>query len=128
MLDLLYSRPGVVAFRLSHKITGPDLKAILDRLDDEMAYHAKTHVLLETRAIDGIEISGLKSYVSRAMPLFGKLDRFGRVAVVADQAWVRLATRIESAILPSISYRAFTPDERDEAIAWVDGEGAVAEG
>jgi hypothetical protein len=59
--------------------------------------------------------------MTRAMPLFGKLDRFGRVAVVADQAWVRVGTRIESALLPNISYRTYMPEERDEALAWVDG-------
>src|SRR3546814_8073513 len=60
------------------------------------------------------------AYTARAMPLFGKLNRFGRVAIVADQAWIRLASRLESAILPFISYRVFEPDQRAEALAWVD--------
>jgi hypothetical protein len=41
------------------------------------------------------------------------------VAVVADQAWVRAGTRIESALLPFVSYRVFMPAQRDEALAWV---------
>jgi hypothetical protein len=59
--------------------------------------------------------------MKRAMPLLGKLDRFGRVAVVADQAWIRFGTRLESAILPNVSYRTYLPEERDEAFAWVEG-------
>jgi hypothetical protein len=55
------------------------------------------------------------------LPLFGKLERFGRVAIVADQAWVRLGAQIESALLPDISYRTFTPDRSAEALAWVRG-------
>jgi len=43
------------------------------------------------------------------------------VAVVADQAWIRAGTRIESALLPHISYRTYMPDERSEALAWVVG-------
>jgi len=58
--------------------------------------------------------------MKRAMPLLGKLDRFGRVAVVADQAWIRFGTRLESAILPNVSYRTYLPEERDEAFAWVE--------
>ena len=54
--------------------------------------------------------------------MLGKLNRFGRVAVVADQAWIRAMTRIESAILPFISYRVFEPAQRDEALAWAKGE------
>jgi len=56
--------------------------------------------------------------MSRAFPLFGKLDRFGRVAVVSDQPWMRVSSRLESAMLPNISYRVCKPEERDEALAW----------
>ena len=84
-----------------------------------MERHDKVHVFVETQGISSLELSSLPHYFSRAMPLFGKLNRFGRVAVVADQAWIRVGTRIESALLPFISYRVFEPDERDEALAWV---------
>ena len=122
MLELIPSPDGVMALRVSEKITGPDLDAIMDRLDAAMSKRDKIHVFVETRSIEGIELSGLPSYVARAVLLFGKLDRFGRVAVVADQAWIRVGTLLESALLPHISYRTYTPEERDEALAWVFGD------
>lgn len=121
MIRLLESPQDVIALEVSGKISGSDLDAIMDRLDTVMAIHNKIHVFVETRAIDGIEVSSLPSYMARAMPLFGKLDRFGRVGVVADQAWVRVGTRLESAFLPNISYRTYLPHEREEALAWVFG-------
>ena len=121
MLELLDTPGDVLAVKIAHKITGEDLDAVMDRLDAAMDRHDKVHVFVETQQIDGIELSGLPSYMSRAWPLFGKLDRFGRVAVVADQAWIRAGTRIESALLPHISYRTYMPDERGEALAWVVG-------
>lgn len=121
MLELLDSPDDVIALRISHKVTGNDLTVIMDRLDDMMSKQDQVHVFVETYSIDGIEVSGLPSYMARALPLFGKLDRFGRVAVVADQAWVRVGTRLESALLPNISYRTYMPGERDEAFAWVMG-------
>jgi len=121
MLELLDTPDDVLAVKIAHKITGEDLDAVMDRLDAAMDRHDKVHVFVETQRIDGIELSGLPSYMSRAWPLFGKLDRFGRVAVVADQAWIRAGTRIESALLPNISYRTYMPDERGEALAWVVG-------
>jgi len=121
MLDLLDTPDDVLAVKIAHKITGEDLDAVMDRLDAAMDRHDKVHVFVETQRIDGIELSGLPSYMSRAWPLFGKLNRFGRVAVVADQAWIRAGTRIESALLPHISYRTYMPDERGEALAWVVG-------
>ncbi|HEY1144738.1 MAG TPA: STAS/SEC14 domain-containing protein [Allosphingosinicella sp.] len=116
------SADDVIALTVSEKLTGAELDAIMDQLEAKMARHEKVHIFVETRAIHGVELSGLPSYMARAMPLFGKLKHFGRVAVVADQAWVRVATRIESALLPFISYRVFLPEERDEALAWVRGE------
>ena len=119
MLELLDAPDDVVAVRVSHKIMGSDLDPIMDRLESAMSQHEMVHVFVETQLIDGIEISSLPSYAARAWPLFGKLNRFGRVAVVADQAWVRIGTRLESALLPNISYRTYMPDERDEAFDWV---------
>lgn len=122
MLEILDSPADVLAIKISQKITGAALDEIMDRLDAAMAGHDKVHVFVETRELNSIELSSLPSYMARALPLFGKLSRFGRVAVVADQAWVRAGTRIESAMLPFISYRIFTPEHRDEALAWVKGE------
>ena len=121
MLELIDSPDDVIALRVDYKITGADLAAIMNRLDDVMARHEMVHVFVETHSINGIEVSGVPSYAARAMPLFGKLGRFGRVAVVADQAWVRVGTRLESALLPNISYRTYLPSEPDEALAWVTG-------
>lgn len=122
MIEFISSADGVIAIKVTDRVTGPDLDAVMDRLDGAMARHDKIHVFAEAYGIDGIELAGLPSYVARAMPLFGKLARFGRVAMVADQAWLRIGTRIESAVPPFISYRVFEPDGRDEALAWVEGK------
>ena len=126
MLEELDSVGDVLALRVSHKITGADLDAIMDRLDAIMASHDKVNVFVETHGIDGIELTSLPGYMARALPLLGKLNRFGRIAVVADQAWIRAGTRLESAMLPNIRYRVYEPDERAEALAWVTGVGASA--
>lgn len=121
MIEILDSPDDTIAVKISGKIGGGDLNRIMDRLDQIMSAHDKVHVYAETESINGIELSALADHMRRAFPLFGKLDRFGRVAVVADQAWVRAGTRLESALLPNISYRTYMPDERDEALAWVTG-------
>ena len=126
MLEWIESADDVLALRIIGKIEGTDLDPVMDRLDAAMAAHDKVHVFVETRGIDGIMLSGLGHYVTRALPLFGKLNRFGRVAVVADQAWIRMGAQIESAILPFIAYRVFEPEQSDEALAWVEGRDMAA--
>ena len=119
MLDFIESPEDVLAVTLSGTITEANLEAIMNRVDHILATHDRIHVFTETRHVDGITVAGLPAHLARALPLFGKLDRFGRVAVVADQAWMRGASRLESALLPNISYRVVEPDQRDEALAWV---------
>ena len=119
MLEIIPSPDDVIALKISGSIKGQELDTIMDRLEAIMASHDKVHVFVETHGIAGLELASLPHYFGRAMPLFGKLDRFGRVAVVADQAWIRVGTRIESAMLPMISYRTYEPEERDTALTWV---------
>lgn len=123
MIEFLETPDDVIALTICEKITGTDLGSITDRLEPMMETGSKVHVFVETRHIDGIELSGLGGYMARAFPLYGKLSRFGRVAVVSDQAWIRWGSRIESALLPFIEYRVFEPKERDAALAWVKGDG-----
>lgn len=121
MYEMIETPDNVLAVRIAGKITGEDLRDIMDRLEVMMATNGQVHAYAETSSIDGIEIAGLASHIARAAPLLGKLGQFGRVAVVADQTWIRILTRMESAILPHISYRVFEPGQRDEALVWVKG-------
>jgi hypothetical protein len=121
MFEMIDTKDDVLAVRIDGKITGEDLASIMDALDTAMAANETVHLYAETRSIDGIEISGLAAHIARAAPLFTKLDRFGRVAVVADQLGIRALTRIESALLPHTSYRVLKPEDRGAALAWVEG-------
>jgi hypothetical protein len=125
MLEFIKSPNDVLAVKLTGTITGKDLDAILDRAEDMIAKPGKIHFFVETKAIDGLDLSALPHHFSRSFPLFNKLDRFGRVAVVADQAWIRVLTRFESALLPYVSYRVFEPGERKEALDFAFGKELV---
>lgn len=119
MHEFIDSPGDVLAIRLSGTITSDDLDAIMDRLDAVMAEHRSIHVYSETHAITGLQISALPHYVSRATHLFGELGRFGRVAVVGDQSWVRASSRLKSALLPGIAFLVVGPERREEAVGWV---------
>jgi len=119
MLEFIPTRDDVLALTVTGEITSADLAAMVERTNQVLAGHPSVHVFVETRGLQGIEISDLRSYLADALPMFGKLRQFGRVAVVADQFSVRAATRLESAVLPGITYRVFEPEQRDEALKWV---------
>lgn len=118
MHEFIRTADDVIALTIRDEIRSADLEAIMARLESALARHGQVHVFVETRSLDGIALSGLGSHIARAMPLLGQLKKFGRVAVVADQAWIRAGTRVESALLPFVSYRVFKPYQREEALAW----------
>ena len=122
MHKFIKSPDDVLAVTYSGSITGNDLDAALDRLEAMLAKPGKVHFFIEMKKLEGLELAAMPHHWSRSLPLFGKLDRFGRVAVVADQGWMRVLTRLESAMLPNISYRVYEPDEREEALEWALGK------
>jgi len=125
MLEFIKSPDDVLAVKLTGMITGKDLDTVVDRVEQRFAKPGKVNFYVETYGIEGIEFSALPHHFSRTFPLFGKKERFGRVAVVADQAWMRVLTRFESALLPYISYRVYEPGERKEALDFAFGKELV---
>lgn len=125
MHEFIKSPDDVLAVTYSGQITGNDLDAALDRLEAMLARPGKVNFFIEMEKLEGIELAAMPHHMSRSFPLFGKLDRFGRVAVVADQTWIRVLTRLESAMLPHVSYRVYEPSEREEALNWAFGKELV---
>jgi hypothetical protein len=128
MIDMLKSNPDVIAVKVGGKLGRPGLDALVELVEKSLAERAKTHMFVEVEELSGIELDALGDYLPRAISMLGKLDRFGRIAVVSDQMWVRAATRLESALLPHISYEVFESAERDQALAWVEGRSALPHG
>lgn len=116
MLEFIKSPGDVFAVKLTGTVTAKDLETIVDRFEMILSKYPKIGVYVETKGIEGIEMSALPHHLNRSFPLFRELSKFERIAVVADQAWVRVFSRFESALLPYVSYRVYEPAERQEAL------------
>lgn len=121
MIQFIESGADVIAVKISGKLTQGELPVLVERLERSLDEHEKTHIFVEIEDFSGIEAAALPDYLPHAFAMLGKLRRFGRIAVVSDLTWIRWATRIESALLPHVSYETFTSDERHRALAWVEG-------
>ena len=128
MIEILKSQPDVIAVKVGGKMGREGLDALIERLERSLAERSKTHIFVEVENFTGIDPDALGDYLPRAFAMMGKLGRFGRIAVVSDQMWVRAATRLESALLPNIRYEVFESAERDRALAWVEGRSALPHG
>ena len=120
-MEILSSKAGTLAMKFSGRLAVADVSKSLDLIEDALAKSGDIHLSVEVDRLEGVEAQVVTSDLSRGLRLLGKLDRFGRVAIVSDQTWIRGLAKVESAILPGVSYRTYQLAERDQALAWVEG-------
>lgn len=121
MLDFMPENAGIVAMRLTDRLHFEDIERAYLSIEEALASAETVHVYVELAEFKGFDLDILVKSFSIDRTLLDTLDRFGRVAVVSDQRWVRALARIESAILPKITYRIFGSNQREAALAWVEG-------
>lgn len=121
MMNFLTSPDDVLAVRIRDGLSPDEMNELIQRLQDKIDRNPKTHVFVD---IDRFHIEDWKSgfeALPRGWSLF-RLDRYGRIAVVSDDRFVRTWSRVESAILPRVHYEIFHADEADRALQWVEGK------
>lgn len=121
MIEQLTAKPGVIAFRIGGHLGREDIAKSFELLTESFANHPKTSLYIEVSELSGFDTEVLADDLRLGCAMLGKLDRFDRVAIVSDQSWIRWASRIESALLPGITYRTYTFAEREKALDWVQG-------
>ena len=105
----------VVELTVEGEITAADLKANIERLRDDLERNGKTRVLEVIRRFTGMEPKALWVDVKLGLPLARKV---GRVAVVADQAWIRAASHL-GRFFTSAELQIFEQAELDRARTWI---------
>lgn len=121
MIELLKAEDGILAMKLTGKLCRGELDEPMRILERSLDENSKTHIYVEIEDFSGFEPGAFVDYLPRGLAMVGKLNRFGRVAVVADQRWIRWWTALESALLPGITYEVYRSSERGLALAWVEG-------
>ena len=121
MIERMTAKPGVLALRVHGHVAREDIDKCFELLAEGFENHPKLGIYVEAAGLTGFDTEALSDDFKRGWALLGQLDRFGRVAIVSDEAWVRWASRIESALLPGITYRTYTMAERHQALDWVQG-------
>jgi hypothetical protein len=122
MLNIIEDSGDFIALEMEGKLRSEEIGQVVDLMEKATDANEKTHLFAEVRNFSGVEMAGVADHLKNSMPLFKKLDRFGRIAIVSDQTWVRAIAKVESLVLPNISYETFLLEERDRAFEWAKGE------
>jgi hypothetical protein len=105
----------VVEIRVEGRLTEPDLRAAMERLEADVDRNGKTRVLERIEHFTGMEPAALWTDLRLGMPLVRKIER---AAVVADAAWIRAVTDI-SRVFVHAEVKTFRPDELEAARTWI---------
>ena len=118
MLKIEQLTPTVDQILVSQRLTEDDVRkfvAFAEGLDGA----AKSNLLFEVADIDGLDFSAVWQEMSHFGALVKMLGKLDRIAIVADEPWLRTAARIGSAMLPGVTYEVFSSDKAGQARDWV---------
>jgi len=105
----------VVELIVEGKITNAELKANIERLRNDLEQNGKTRILEVINHFSGMEPQALWTDLKLGLPMARKVSR---VAVVADQAWIRTFSHI-GRFFTSAEMKTFGPAELERARAWI---------
>jgi len=128
MIEYLNSAPDVIAIKVSGRLSRDEIMETSDRIEQAFATNGKTHIFVEIADYHGFDWTALGEHLPHAWKMLLQREQFGRIAVVSDLAWIRWATRVESALIPGLSYETYRLDEREQALAWVEGRSPYPHG
>jgi hypothetical protein len=101
------------------RVTKDDVREAFEQMETLMGNADKVDMLADVRAGVHIDLAAIGEEM-RHLSLIGRmLGKMDRVALVADQGWIRAVGRIEAHILPGIDYRVFDRAQAAEAHAFV---------
>ena len=114
MLDLQSDK--AVGLVISGKIQRADIDKVYAQVNDKLSRVNKLSVYVEVDELGGISLDALIEDVKQGIPKIRKLEK---KAVVSSAKWLEVFTKLGDKLFPSFEAKHFTPEQKEEAEAWV---------
>ena len=113
---------GFKRLTISGAIDADEMQAGLDAFLGALEEGKHTHFLYTITDFQFPPLDALAVEFRYLPQLLTSMSKIGRIAVVADQEWLRTAAGVEGALIPGLDIRAFEPGEEDAATSWLVAE------
>lgn len=110
------------AARVEDTFDSEDIALAMATLDDRLSRPGDVRCYIEAEDMDHVTIGAMLKDVLYGLRHVGDVPRFDRFAIVADQKWLHALAKFEDKLLIGVEVRAFAPQERDAARAWITEE------
>ncbi len=108
-----------VDIEIRGRINGDDMRAGLDALTEASKDITHGQMLYRITDFQLPSLDALGIELSRFPALFSLIRKFDRVAVLADQWWIKKAGELEGLLIPGMDIKTFNLDETEQAEAWL---------
>ncbi|GHA09684.1 STAS/SEC14 domain-containing protein [Oceanisphaera arctica] len=119
MFNITLKGANRLDIEFSGQLDSDDMKAMLDELVKKSESMNNGRMLYRIGEFDWPTLGAIGVELSRLPELFRMIRRFDKVAVIAEQGWVRTASKLEGALIPGLDIKAFEPAQESEAQAWL---------
>lgn len=101
------------------KLDSDAMRALIDQLLQASEGIEHGRMFYRVGSFEWPTLGAIGVELSRIPQLLGLIRRFERVAVVADQQWLRKLSEIEGALIPGLEIKAFDSTREADAEAWL---------
>ncbi len=119
MLTITPVSPRAIEIVAEGRFTDADVRPALARLEALLDEMPRIDILADVRGSPSIGLSAIAEEMKHLPLLFRLIRQTDRVAIVADEAWVRVLSRIESALIPGLHYEIYGREHAAHARSWL---------
>ncbi len=122
MIDIDQIAPNAHRIVIMEEFHQADAQRIVEFARQQNAGGKGGNLLLDLTAMATFNLSAISAELAHLPTLMQLLYKLDRIAIVSDDEWVRNLSRLESALLPGVTYQVYDDDEEPAARAWIMGE------
>jgi hypothetical protein len=120
MIEILeMAAPHAIGLKITGKIEKEDIDKVFSLVDQKLNQVERLAVYVEVEKMGGISVEALIEDIKKALPNF---KRYAKKAVVSSSKWHKLFSEVGDKLFPSLEVRHFEPEQKEEALAWVNEE------
>ena len=120
MLKITKERDDFAVLEIAGKIDSSEMAKGLDELIDVTNGMTSGKMLYTIEDFEWPTFSALMVEFGKMPKLFGILTRVSKIAVIADQSWLRAAAEWEGVFIPGMTIKSFEQGQEEEARQWLN--------
>lgn len=117
MLELIdLDDPRVIGLRVGAEVKAEEVEKAIGATEERLKDTDKVRLYCEIPDLESVSAKALQKEISYGLK---NVDKFEKVAIVSDKAWLRALAELEDKLFPTMEEKAFKMKERKAAEEWV---------